>query len=47
MYNPIADTIPQNVLHTLILQEGTVEYHRRILLDDLQEPSSFRDSFIT
>ena len=47
MYNPIADTIPQQCHTSLILQEGTVEYHRRILLDDLQEPSPFRDSFIT
>ena len=47
MYNPIADTIPQQCPTWLILQEGTVEYHRRILLDDLQEPSSFRDYFIT
>ncbi len=47
MYNPIADTIPTQCPTRLILEEGTVEYHRRILLDDLQEPSSFRDYFIT
>ncbi len=47
MYNPIADTIPTQCPTWLILEEGTVEYHRRILLDDLQEPSSFRDYFIT
>ncbi len=47
MYNPIASTIPHGCPTWLILEEGTVEYHRRILLDDLQEQSPFRESFIT
>ncbi len=47
MYNPIASTIPHACPTWLILEEGTVEYHRRILLDDLQEQSPFRESFIT
>ena len=47
MYNPIASTIPKGCPTWLILEDGAVEYHRRILLDDLQEPSPFRDSFIT
>ena len=47
MYNPIASTIPHECPTWLILEEGTVEYHRRILLDDLQEQSPFRESFIT
>ena len=47
MYNPIASSIPKGCPTWLILEDGAVEYHRRILLDDLQEPSPFRDSFIT
>ena len=47
MYNPIASSIPNGCPTWLILEDGVVEYHRRILLDDLQEPSPFRDSFIT
>mgnify|MGYP001352299736 FL=1 len=47
MYNPIASSIPKGCPTWLILEDGAVEYHRRILLDDLQEQSPFRESFIT
>jgi len=47
MSKPIADTLPKKCPIWLILQEGTVELHRRVLLDDLQQHGSFRDIFIT
>jgi len=47
MYSPIADALPKGCPISIILDEGTVELHRRVLLDDLLEPSPFRDSFIT
>ena len=47
MSNPIAHPLPKGCPISLILLEGTVELHRRVLLDDLQEHSSFRDLFIT
>tara|TARA_Y100001935_G_C17148478_1_gene429212 strand:+ start:522 stop:752 length:231 start_codon:yes stop_codon:yes gene_type:complete len=47
MSKPIADPLPKGCPISLILQEGTVELHRRVLLNDLLEPSAFRDLFIT
>jgi len=47
MSGGIANPLPKGCPIWLILQEGTVELHRRVLLDDLQEHSSFRDLFIT
>ena len=42
----IASSLPENCPISVILEEGTVEYHRRVLLDDLSE-KAYCDRFIS
>lgn len=42
----IANSLPENCPISVILEEGTVEYHRRVLLDDLNE-KAYCDRFIS
>ena len=42
----IASSLPENCPISVILEEGTVEYHRRVLLADLSE-KAYCDRFIS
>ncbi len=42
----IAEKLPENCPVSIVLEEGTCELHRRVLLDDLEE-ESYRKRFIS
>jgi len=42
----IADKLPENCPISIVLDEGTTDMHRRVLLDDLEE-ESYRKHFIS
>lgn len=46
---PIADKLPSNcdgATIAVVLEEGTCELHRRVLLTDLEEDSGYCESFV-
>ena len=48
-YKPIANKLPSNcdgATIAVVLDEGTCELHRRVLLTDLENDSEYRKSFL-
>lgn len=42
----IAEKLPENCPVSIVLEEGTTDLHRRVLLDDLEECEYFLRSFL-
>ena len=42
----IADKLPEKCPVSIVLEEGTTDLHRRVLLDDLEECEGFLRSFL-